>query len=97
MRVWLVFFVTTIIIAICFLFFSRTSYIWLMNQARWKGWFPLPRKATIEDVKDLLQRGEKFLAIKLYSEMYKLSFQQAELEVDLLERNLKSPHNDHPR
>lgn len=89
MQILLTILATTVIVGICFLIFNRTSYIWLLNQARRKGFFLTPRKPTLEDVRHLLLSGERDMAIRVYSEMYKINLKQAELEVDLLERNLQ--------
>ena len=84
---------TSLIVGTCFYLFSRSFYIWSINQARRRGLYPVGRKPTIDDVKRLLKMRERFLAITLYREMYKLSFPQAQKEVDLLERNLEAHFN----
>lgn len=88
-QILLTIFATIIVVGLCFLFFYRTSYIWLINHARRKGLYPPQRKAALEDVKHLLLSGERGMAVRVYSQMYKLSLKQAELEVDLLERSLQ--------
>ncbi len=74
---------------ICFFLFMRTSYSWMINQARRKGLLPNSNKPTLDDVKKLLRGGEKPLAVRIYSHLYRLDLNQAEREVDLLERNLQ--------
>ena len=84
---------TLSIVSACFFLFTKTFYIWSINQARRRGLFPIGRKPTIDDVKRLLKMRERFLAITLYRDMYKLSLPQAQKEVDLLERNLEAHMN----
>ncbi len=86
-RFLLIVLLTIILLSICLLIFSRTSYIWSLNQSRRRGF--IGRRPTIEDVKNLLHKGERTAAIDAYRRIYRLSNRQAELEVDLLERNLQ--------
>lgn len=89
MRILLTFVIATTILNICFFLFLKTSHIFKINQARRKGLYPSQRKPTMDDVKRLLRAGEKYLAIRMYSEIYRLNVHQSEKEVDLLERNLQ--------
>jgi hypothetical protein len=78
-----------VVVGLSFIVLSWTSYIGLIIEAKARGLYPKRGEATIEDVKRLLLSGERFWAINAYREMYRLSFEQAELEVDLLERRLE--------
>lgn len=93
-RLLLIVLLTTILVSICLMLISRTSYLWSLNQIRRRGLLPTGRKPTIEDVKNLLLRGERVAAAETYRRIYKLSLRQAELEVDLLERNLQKNKKD---
>ena len=81
-------FIISIVLGVCFLVLEHTSYIWVINQARRKGIYPSRGKITLEDIKRLLQMGEKTLAIYAYREMYHLSLKQAKLEVEQLQRHM---------
>lgn len=89
MRLLIALLVAATIFNLGFFLFMRTSYLWMTRQARRKGLLPASSKPTLDDVKKLLRNGEKFLAIRVYSHMYRLDLDQAEREVDLLERNLQ--------
>ena len=80
--------VVFLILGMCFVILERISYIWWINQARRKGIYPPTGKITLEDVKRLLEMGEKTLAIYAYREMYRLNFKQARMEVEQLERHM---------
>ncbi|OGX08543.1 MAG: hypothetical protein A2Z88_06450 [Omnitrophica WOR_2 bacterium GWA2_47_8] len=82
-------------VALCATLLDRGFYIWLLSQARKKGLYPF-NKPTLDDVKELLRRGDKLLAIRLYGQIYRLNHKQAALEVDLLERNLDKNNTSRP-
>ena len=87
LQIFLTILATLVIAGTFFLLFNRNFYSWLRNEIQRKGLHSSRR--TLEDVKHLLAKGERDMAIRTYSQMYKLSLRQAELEVDLLERNLQ--------
>lgn len=93
-RVLLIALLTIILLSICLMIFSRASYIWVHHRIRRRGILPSGRKPAIEDVKNLLLRGERVSAVEAYRRIYKLTQRQAELEVDLLERNLQKNKKD---
>ncbi len=93
-RVFVIFFLWALLASACVFIFNRSSYIWLISQARRRGLLPPFDKASLEDVKELLRAGERNLAIRVYGQMYHLNLKQAEREVDLLERNLDK-HDKH--
>ncbi len=93
------FFVSLLVLLICFLVFFRTFWIWHLNQARRKGLYPLNDRATLFDVKRLISSGEKILAIRLYREIYKgISLKGAQRAVEEIERsiNLKKKSSGAP-
>ena len=63
--------------------------IWHINLARRKGLFPKKGKATLFDVKKLIEQGEKELAIILYCEIFSTTNKNASRAVEELERNIK--------
>lgn len=77
------------VIALCFWIFTRTCRIWYLNQARRMGKLP-PEKATLFDVKKLIERGEKELAVSLYQSIFGTDKKEAARAVDEMERSLNN-------
>lgn len=85
-----------ILFLIVFLFMSaflylltRTQMIWRIADARRKGLYPDEKKATLFDVRELIVRGEKLLAIFLYARLYQVSHKEAARAVDDLEKSIQ--------
>ena len=83
------YFTAFIIIAICFLVFSQTYWIWSMNQLRRQGKLPEKGKATMFDVRRLLVEGEKEAAVRLYCDIFKVHRKKALKDIEELERSIK--------
>ena len=79
-----------LVLSICFMIFSQSYWIWFLNQARRRGLYPDPGKATLFDVKRLITKGEMLLAISVYQEIFGVSFKEAKKAVEDLEKNLKT-------
>jgi hypothetical protein len=47
------------------------------------------RKPTLFDVRELLTKGEKVRAIKVYREIFNVDQKEAQIAVDALEKNLR--------
>lgn len=94
MRFLLMALLMTILFSICLMLVSRTTYLWSLDRTRRRGLLPTGRKPTLDDVRNLLLRGERVTAVDTYRRIYKLTQRQAELEVDLLERNLQKNKKD---
>lgn len=47
------------------------------------------RKPTLFDVRELLTKGEKVRAIKVYREIFNVDQREAQIAVDALEKNLR--------
>jgi len=81
------FFISFFIIALCFWILTRTRWIWSLNQARRDGRLPL-EKATLFDVKRLLEHGEKESAVALYQSIFGANKKEAAKAVEEMERSL---------
>ena len=79
-----------VILAICFLIFSQTYWIWTMNQMRRQGKLPEKGKATMFDVRRLLQEGEKEAALRLYCEIFKVQRKKALKDIEQFQRSIKT-------
>ncbi len=82
-------FLATIIILGCFLIFMKTYRIWLINQARRNGIYPPLNKATMFDVRRLIIKRERELAVRLYAEIFKTNRKEAQRAVNELERSIR--------
>lgn len=60
-----------------------------MHYARRRGLVPPPGKATMFDVRRLLLKREKGLAIRLYREIFKSNYEEAKKAVEELERSIQ--------
>lgn len=78
-----------IIIVGCFYLLLTSRWIWSLNQGRRKGLYPDRDKATMFDVRGLLLKGEKDMAIQVYAELFKTSRPEAQKAVEELERSIK--------
>ena len=83
------FLVSLLVLSLCFYIFTKTLWIWHINQARRKGIYPLSGKATLFDVKRLLEMGERVLAVKVYQELFRVKAKDAQKAVDEMEKNIK--------
>jgi len=77
-----------VLLALCFLIFMRTCWIWNINRARRRGLFNPHKRPTLFDVKILLEKGEKDAAVKVYGRIYGVNSRDAKKAVDGLERSL---------
>ena len=75
---------------VCFSILMRTYWIWHLNQARRRGLYPLKDKPTLFDVKELLLKGEKESAIRVYCQIFGSNYSEAKKAVEELERSLKA-------
>ena len=80
---------TFIITSICFAFFLYARWLWSINQARRNGLYPDKGKATLFDVRRLILKKEKSLAIRVYSEIYGTSFKKAKKAVEEIEKSIQ--------
>ncbi len=77
-----------VIVSLCFFVFVRTYWIWHMNNLRRQGLNPVQRQPTLFDVRELLVKGEKATAIKVYQKIFKVDQKEALKAVESLEKNL---------
>ena len=78
----------TIIVLVCLLVCLQTKSFWTARDTRRRGKLPKGR-ATMFDVRHLLMEGEKDLAIRVYCDIFNVSFRQAKKDIEELERSLK--------
>ena len=85
-----IFLISILVLLIGLLVSCQVYFVWLLNQARRKGLYPYPGKATLFDVKRLLIMGEPMLAITVYREIYGVGFRDAKKAVEELEKSLRT-------
>lgn len=79
-----------ILVAVFFFLLIRAYWIWHTNQSRRQS-MSSNKKPTLFDVRELLLRGEKEQAVKVYRQVFKVDQKQAQAAVTDLERNLHNP------
>ncbi len=84
--IWLYVF---IIISLCFFIFLSSRWIWSVYRSRRQGLHPMPRKATMFDVRRLIIRGETELAVSLYREIFQTTPQEAKKAIEELQRSIQ--------
>jgi ribosomal protein L7/L12 len=70
-----------------FVFIRLCWYIWI-KQARHEGIYPEKGEATMFDVRHFIIEGEKELAVRLYQEIFKVGFREAQKQVEALEKSI---------
>jgi len=80
---------TALIVLVCILVLFNTYRVWFLTDARRRGKLPQKGRATMFDVRDLLMKGEKELAIQVYCEIFQTTPVKAKKDVEDLERSLK--------
>ena len=80
---------TVLIALVCFLVLLNTYRICFLINARRRGKLPAKGRATMFDVRHLLMKGEKELAIKVYCEIFQTTPVKAKKDIEALERSLK--------
>ena len=86
------FFVPVLVLLVCFLILSKTSWIRRFIEFRVnKGTLG---RATLFDVKRLIVSGKSILAVRLYRKIYKgASRKEAQRAVEEMERSIKGKKN----
>ncbi len=85
----LVFLMTLGIIGLCFFLLSKSQWIFSLNHARRKGLIPKKDKATMFDVRRLLQHGERDAAIRVYCEIFECSKSESHKAIKDLEQSIQ--------
>ena len=80
---------TFAIVAISFGLLFLLRFVWLFKQARRSGLYPTKGKATLFDVRRLLLKKEKNMAIHLYANLFKTNFKDAKKAVEELEKSIQ--------
>jgi len=77
------------IIGSCFFVLGRTYWLWYRHQSQFPpGSDSANRKPTLFDVRELLLRGEKEKAIRIYRQIFKTDQKSAQAAIADLEKNL---------
>ena len=79
-----------IIFCLCFYVFLRSGRLYPPKQGRHgKGPFPGKTRPTMFDVRRLLIKGEKDMAIRVYCELFKTNSEEARRAIEELERSIQ--------
>lgn len=79
-----------VVLCVCFYIFARSRFLWSINQARRNGLYPPKGKATMFDVRSLIIKSEKDLAIRLYCEIFNSSAREAKKAVEEIEKSIQA-------
>ena len=85
-----------IILSLCFAIFFYGHCIRNLNQARRSGLYPDKGKATMFDVRRLILKKEKYLAVRLYGEIFRTNYWEAQKAVEELERSIQEKNIQQP-
>lgn len=81
---------TFLALSLCFgVVFYAGYYIRHFNRARRSGLYPDKSKATMFDVRRLILKKERYLAIRLYCEIFQTNYREAQKAVEELERSIQ--------
>ncbi len=80
---------SVLIVLVCTLVGLSAWRAWSFNDARRRGKLPAHGRATMFDVRHLLMKGDKDLAIQVYCEIFQTTPIKAKKDVEELERSLK--------
>lgn len=72
-----------------FLFLFRVYGVYFINQSRKQGGYPSKKSATMFDVRRLIIKGEKELAVTLYCQIFRSSRRDAIKAVNELEKSIQ--------
>ena len=79
-----------IVLCLCFYIFLHSRWFRLIRQMWREGNLGSQKeKLTMFDVRRLLLKGEKDLAIRVYCELFKTSPEEASIAVDEIERSIQ--------
>ena len=80
------------ILCVCMGIMAQTYWIWSIHQARQRGLYPDKTKATMFHVRHLIIEGEKFWAIRVYADIFKINHREAKKAIDELERSIQEKY-----
>ena len=79
-----------LILCLCFTIFLHSRWFRLLRQMWRKGNFGSQKeRLTMFDVRRLLIKGEKDLAIRVYCELFKTGTEEASIAVDEIEQSIQ--------
>lgn len=85
-----------IFIGLFFAVLLRTRWMWDLNRARREGLYPGPdKKPTLFDVRQLIIKGERDLAVQLYCRIFNTNRTESVKAVQELEKNIKGKKFGH--
>ena len=76
------------VVGLCFFVIVRAYWIWHRKRLGLQTVSASKQKPTLFDVRELLLRGEKPKAIKVYRQIFKVDQKDAQAAIDSLEKNL---------
>ena len=82
-----------ILVTLClcvYVFLHSRWFHWLKQGGSGKGLPPKKGTMTMFDVRQLLLKGEKDLAVRVYSEIFKVDSAEARAAVEEIERSIQS-------
>lgn len=82
-------FLTFLMTLISFLIFLRMYWAWYRSQSRRRAHYSQKDRLTLFDVKELLRKGEKELAIEVYRQIFDSNRAESEKAIDELEKGMK--------
>ena len=82
------FLISILIFGFCVRIFVKAFGLWTMRQARKRGMSPPFGQATLFDVKRLLMQGKDHLAVRVYRDIFQVSYIQAKEAVEELKNSL---------
>jgi len=86
--------ITILFFGICLYGLFRSGWIWNLRTSRRSGLYPPRGEGTLFDVRRLIVRGERELAIRLYCEIYHVSYPKATQAVDELAKTIQEKNRE---
>ena len=80
--------IALLIVGLCLFIFVRAYWTWHLNHPLGQGFGTPNRKPTLFDVRELLLRGEKEMAVRIYRQIFKTEQKAAQAAIDDLEKSL---------
>ncbi|MCB9772028.1 MAG: hypothetical protein H6754_05715 [Candidatus Omnitrophica bacterium] len=81
-------FIALAVVGLCFFVIVRAYWVWHQKRLGSQTVSTPKQKPTLFDVRELLLRGEKAKATKVYRQIFKVDQKEAQVAIDSLERNL---------
>ena len=83
--------ITFAVFSICFYVFWKIPWLQSFSHSRRKGLFTKP--LTMFDVRELILKGDKDAAIRLYANLFRTDYKESKKAVDELERSIQKKNS----